>query len=209
MSKMDYNRYEPITDALLFLVAPTLSPHDKLAAIQLYQPERSLVMDDSDEQAETSEATCPAVHVAYDFVGPSYASIMQRLDAVNSHLETLQTFAASITLAAPILAASVVKDVDFRSPWFLSAFSIFMVVIVIGAVARVRGSLQLITPQSLYDDWLHYSEWEFKKNAIYWAGQHFKANRSLVNNRAHAAFGMTVLLLLEMGLLLAWVVTQV
>ena len=166
-------------------------------------------MDDRDEHAEPSEATWPAVHVAYDFVGSSYASIMQRLDAANSHLETLQTFAASITLAAPILAASVVKDVDFRSPGFVSALSIFTAVIVIGAVARVRGTVELITPQVLYDHWLHYSEWEFKKNAVYWAGRHFDASRSVVNNKARAAFGMTVLLLLEMGLLLAWVVTQV
>jgi len=166
-------------------------------------------MDDRDEQAEPSEATWPGVHLAYDFVGPSYASILQRLDAVNSHLETLQTFAASITLAATILAASVVKDVDFRSPWFLSALSIFAVVIVIGAVARALGTVQLITPQLLYDQWLDYTEWEFKKNAVYWAAQHFKANRALVNNKGWAAFGMTVLLLLEMGLLLAWVVTQV
>jgi hypothetical protein len=166
-------------------------------------------MDDRDEQAQPSEATWPGVHPAYDFVGSSYASILQRLDAANSHLETLQTFAASITLAAPILAASVVKDVDFRSPWFLSALSIFIVVIVIGAVARVWGTVQLITPQLLYDHWLRYTEWEFKKNAIYWAGQHFKANSALVSKKAWAAFGMTVLLLLEMGLLLAWVVTQV
>jgi hypothetical protein len=60
----------------------------------------------------------------------------------------------------------------------------------------------------LYDQWLDYTEWEFKKNAVHWAGQHFKANSALVNNKALAAFGMTVLLLLEMGLLLGWVVTQ-
>jgi hypothetical protein len=165
-------------------------------------------MADSDEEAQPSEATWPGVHRAYDFVGPSYALILQRLDAANSHLQTLQTFAASITLAAPILAASVVKDVDFRSPWFVSALSILSVVIVIGAVARVWGAVQLITPQMLYDQWLGYTEWEFKKNAVHWAGQHFKANSALVNNKALAAFGMTVLLLLEMGLLLGWVVTQ-
>ena len=166
-------------------------------------------MDDRDEQAQPSKATWPGVHRAYDFVGPSYAWILQRLDATDSRIQTLQSSAATITLAAPILAASLVKDVDFRSPLFLSALSIFIVVIATGFVVRALGTVQLITPQLLYDKWLDYTEWEFKKNAVYWAAQHFKANRALVNNKGWAAFGMTVLLLLEMGLLLAWVVTQV
>jgi hypothetical protein len=166
-------------------------------------------MDDRAEQPRPSEATWPGVHRAYDFVGPSYALILQRLDAANSHLQTLQAFAASVTLAAPILAASVIKDVDFRSPWFVSALSMLIAVIVIGAVARIWGAVQLITPQMLYDQWLDYTEWEFKKNAVHWAGQHFKANSALVNKKAWAAFGMTVLLLLEMVLLLVWVGTQV
>jgi hypothetical protein len=165
-------------------------------------------MADSDQDAQPSEATWPGVHRAYDFVGPSYALILQRLDAANSHLQTLQTFAASITLAAPILAASVVKDIDFRSPWFVSALSVLGAIIVIGAVARIWGAVQLITPRMLYKEWLNFTEWEFKKNAVHWAGEHFEANYTLVNNKAWAAFWMTVLMLLEMGLLLAWVVTQ-
>lgn len=166
-------------------------------------------MADSDQDGQASEATWPGVHRAYDFVGPSYAWILQRLDAADSRIQTLQTFAASITLAAPILAASVIKDVDFWSPWFVSALSIFIAVIVTGLVARALGTVQLITPLLLYDQWLDYTEWEFKKNAVYWAAQHFKTNSALVNNKAWTAVGMTVLLLLEMGLLLAWVVTQV
>ena len=166
-------------------------------------------MADSDEQAQASEGTWPGVHLAYDFVGSSYDWILQRLDAADSRIQTLQTFAASITLAAPILAASVIKDVDFRSPWFILALSAFITVVVVGAVARVSGSVKLINPQVFYGQWLHYSEWEFKKNAVYWAGQHFDANSSLVNNKAWVAFGMTALLLVEVGLLLAWVLTQV
>jgi hypothetical protein len=166
-------------------------------------------MGDPKEQAEAPEATWPGVHLAYEFVGLSYAWILQRLDAIDSRIQTLQAFAASVTLAAPILAASVIKDVDFRSPWFILALCVFVALVVVGAAARASGSVKLISPQVLYDQWLHYPEWEFKKNAVYWAGQHFDANRSLVNNKARAALGMTALLLIEVGLLLAWVVTQV
>lgn len=166
-------------------------------------------MGDAKQQTEASEATWPGVDIAYDFVSSSYAWILQRLDAIDSRIQTLQAFAASVTLAAPILAASVIKDVDFRSPWFILALFVFITVVVVGAAARVWGSVKLISPQVLYDQWLHYSEWEFKKNAVYWAGQHFDANRSLVNNKGWAALGMTALLLIEVGLLLAWVVTQV
>jgi hypothetical protein len=186
----------------------TISMHDRLAMIDSVDLKGAKAMDDRDTQEQPSEATWPGVHRAYDFVGPSYALILQRLDAANSHLQTLQAFAASIALGAPILAASVVKDIDFHSPWFYSALVTLGALIVIGAVARILGAVQLVTPQMLYDKWLNYTEWEFKKNAVYWAGRHFKDNYTLVNNKALAAFGMTVLLLAEMGLLLGWVMTQ-
>lgn len=166
-------------------------------------------MGDPNQQAEASEVTWPGVHLAYDFVSLSYPWILQRLDAVDSRIQTLQAFAASVTLAAPLLAASVVEDVDFRSPCFGLALAAFVAVVVLGAVARVWGNVKLISPQVLYDDWLHYSEWEFKKNAIYFAGQHFETNRSLVNNKSWAGLAMTALLLLEVGLLVAWMVPQV
>ena len=166
-------------------------------------------MGDPNEQTEAPEVTWPGVHIAYDFVPWSYTWILQRLDAVDSRMQTLQAFAATITLGAPILAASVVKDVDFRSAWFALALVAFVAVIVIGAVARAWGSVTLITPKVLYDKWLDYPEWEFKKNAIYVAGQHFEANRSLVNRKGWAGLAMTLLLLLEVAFLLAWMVPQV
>jgi hypothetical protein len=166
-------------------------------------------MDDRDERAEAPEVTWPGVPLAYDFVSLSYSWILQRLDAVDSRMQTLQAFAATITLGAPILAASVVKDVDFRSPWFALALVAFVAVVVTGAVARAWGSVTLITPKVLYDQWLGYSEWEFKKNAIYFAGQHFEANRSLVDRKGWAGLAMTALLLLEVASLLAWMVPQV
>ena len=166
-------------------------------------------MDDGNEPAEAPEATWPGVYRAYDFVGPSYAWILQRLDAADSRLQTLQTFAASITLAAPILAASLIKDVDFQSPWFASGLCVFAVLVVVGAGTRGWGSVILMSPKVLYEHWLHFSEWEFKKNAVHFAAEHFEANRSLVNKRGWVANGMTGLLLLEIVLLSVWVAIQV
>ena len=67
----------------------------------------------------TRETTPPAVLLAYEFVIPSYQWVIQRLDAVDLRIQTLQAFSATVTLAAPILAATVVKNIDLQSPWFI------------------------------------------------------------------------------------------
>lgn len=157
----------------------------------------------------TRETTWPAVHLAYDFVLPSYQWAQQRLDATDLRIQTLQAFAATVTLAAPILAATVVKDIDLQSAWFIAALALFVVTVVLGAVVRAYGRLELMSPKRLYDRWLGDSEWEFKKDAIYFAGKHFEANRSLINKKGLLADGMTVLFVVETALLLTWVLAEV
>lgn len=166
-------------------------------------------MDEQEEQTEAPEATWPGVDVAYDLTKLSYSWILQRLDAVDSRIQTLQAFAATITLAALVIAASVIDDVDFESVWFVLAVVAFVAVVAIGSIAGASGRILLISPQILYDKWLHYSEWEFKKNAVYFAGQHFKENSSLVNGKGRAVGFMTALFLAETAFLLIWVARQI
>ena len=64
------------------------------------------------------------------------------------------------------------------------------------------------TQPNLYDRWLHYSEWEFKKNAIYWAGQHFNANVSRINIMGWILTGMIALFSVEVVLLLVWAIVS-
>ena len=153
----------------------------------------------------TSRKRWPSVDLAYGFVLPAYQWAQQRLDAVDSRIQTLQAFAASITIAAPVFAAAIVTDIQFDSIWFVLALGAFGITVVTGAIARAWGTVQIISPQRLYQAWLHLSEWEFKKNAIYWAGEHFETNRTLVNGKGWVPMGMTAAFLAEAVFLLIWI----
>lgn len=120
-----------------------------------------------DRPSSASRERWPSVDLAYGFVLPSYQWAQQRLDAVDSRIQTLQAFAASITVAAPVFAAAIVTDIQFGSIWFVLALCAFGITVVAGAIARAWGTVQIISPQRLYQAWLHLSEWEFKKNAVY------------------------------------------
>ena len=154
--------------------------------------------------------TPPGVLLAYEFVIPSYQWVIQRLDAVDLRIQTLQAFSATVTLAAPILAATVVRNIDLQSLWFIGALIPFVAILVIGASARAWpwGGLILPSPQVLYDDWLEDSDLKFRKDAVKYAGKHFESNRFLINTKGYIADFMTALFVAETMLLLTWVLTE-
>lgn len=91
------------------------------------------------------------------------------------------------------------------SIWLLLAITSFVINAVIGVIGRMLTGFTMISPEKLYYGWLGYPKWEFKKNAVYWAGQHFKANTILINKKGRIAEGMTILLLLEILFIALWV----
>lgn len=156
----------------------------------------------------SDETKWPGVEQAYNFVIPSYEWMQQRLDAVHGHIQAIQAFAATVIVAAPVLAAAVVKDIDLGSTWFLSAMAVFVSLVVSGTVARAFGAIQLLSPKKLHDRWLHYHPWEFKKNAVYFAGEHWNSNKTLIDRKGWCANLMTLAFIAQVGLLVAWVWTE-
>ena len=78
----------------------------------------------------------------------------------------------------------------------------------IGVLARVWGRLRLLSPQNLYDEYLEDSDWTFREHVLYYAGEHFERNRSLINKKGRIADGMTILFVAETIMLLIWVLTE-
>lgn len=74
----------------------------------------------------------------------------------------------------------------------------------LGLFARLYGFVILITPQKLFKHFLHLSEWEFKKDLIYHAGEHYAHNNKLLTRRANLLNLMTVFLAAEVVALAAW-----
>ncbi len=156
-----------------------------------------------------SDAMFPSVNVAYDLIDRSYKVMLERLESVDSRIQSLQTLIVTLTLAAPVFSAAILKQVNFISPWFIAALVAFAAAISFGVAGRAYGFVTLVNPKVVYDQWLHFTEWEFKKNAIYFAGEHYEANASLVNTKGRFLTVMSLLFVVEIVLFLGGLAAQV
>ena len=154
--------------------------------------------------ADTSQY--PSVDLAYDFVKSSYDWMVTRFEAINSKIQGLLTFAATITAALPIIAKAIFSDTNFSSPCFYVAMAAFVFLVITGIAGLRIGSITLLSPKMLYDKYLHYSHWEFKQMVIYWAGEHFNENKKLIDKKAYFRDTMTVFLLMEILCICLWIV---
>ncbi|HEX3560228.1 MAG TPA: hypothetical protein VHU19_13565 [Pyrinomonadaceae bacterium] len=153
-------------------------------------------------EVEKLEQTYPSVDLAYTFAVASYDVALKRLDIVDNRLQTVLALGATISLSVPALASA--RGLGFSSGWFVAAAFAFASAMILGTFARVTGSIILINPSRLYNKWLHFSEWEFKKNFICYAGEHFEANRALAGMRGWATTLVVMFFILEGLLLTVW-----
>jgi hypothetical protein len=166
----------------------------------LFQALRSIASSHQNRNARE----WPGVDQAFELAKDSYDALCQRLDAADARLQTLLTYSASFTLAVPVIVGAINKNATFTSYWFYAAMFLFVVIVIVGTVGLAYGTLRLISPKILYEEWLGYSEWEFKKNFVFWAGVHFEQNRGLVNKKGWTAILLTMLFLGESALLVVW-----
>ncbi|MBA3572692.1 MAG: hypothetical protein H0W34_12160, partial [Pyrinomonadaceae bacterium] len=118
-------------------------------------------------------------------------------------LNTLVTFAISVSLAIPVVANT--KGLSFRSWWFLGAALAFIGGIGVATFARLNGSLILIDPRVLYDSYLDLDPWNFKRHTIDWAGDNWRHNQTLINRNGKLAAIAAILFALEVAAVAAWV----
>jgi hypothetical protein len=157
------------------------------------------------EEAKKAEGQWPSVDTAFDIVKPSYDWLLSRFDAVNGRIQPLLTFSATLTVATPVFVKTLFPDVDFASPLFIAAIVAFVLTAIVGTLGNMITGVQIMNPQKLYDRWLSWPTWEFKKNAIYWAGRDFNANASKVNKKGNCLLVVNGLLVLEVLLVVCWV----
>lgn len=152
------------------------------------------------------ETKWPAVDAAFTFVVPSYQLMLGRMEAADSRLHAMQVFVLTVTPALPTLAKLAADTINFRSYLFGAALAFAAASFAVGLVTRSSTRVVLFDPSELYKDgrWLTLSDWEFKKNMLFFAGQHFEKNRLLVLNKHRALVRMMVLCACEVLLLAAW-----
>jgi hypothetical protein len=147
----------------------------------------------------------PAVDRAYDFVIPSYQLLINRFEAADNRLTALLTLASTLTLAVPIFAKNVQPNISFNSPLFIVGMLIFLVIAIVGIWGRSVGSIALPDPMVLYNENLTDSEWEFKKNLIFFAGEGFNSNTQAIRRKGNLSAFLSAALLVEIIVFVAWI----
>src|SRR5687768_13952072 len=119
-----------------------------------------------------------AIDLAYELAVDSYEPIIKRLDAIDVRLQNIMGFAA--TSLALVTSVASARNLSFRSVWFWAAVAAFLLMIAIGTIARHYGTVIMIDPASLDDEWLALEPSEFKKSFIEHTGKNWSLNNSLV-----------------------------
>jgi hypothetical protein len=147
----------------------------------------------------------PSIEHAYGLVLPSYQWMLSRFEAADSRIQTLQTFIVSVTFGLVAVLKTISDDLQFNSLFFITAMGFALIALAVGAVGRSLGAPMLADPTVFYERWLHKSESEFKKDLLYFAGEHFTKNRSAILKKSRISLLMTLLFLVELGVLLFWI----
>jgi hypothetical protein len=164
---------------------------------------------DTKSVSEDDSTKYPSVDLAYNFVKPSYDWMVTRFDAINSKIQGLLTFSATLMVAIPILAKSIFNNISFISPCFIGAVATFIALVIAGIIGMQFGSIMLLHPKTLYSKYLHCSHWEFQQRVIYWAGEHFSKNKAIIDSKAIVRNVMTGALLIQILLFIFWMVVPV
>ena len=156
--------------------------------------------------AESDLSKWPSIGLAYEHIQAGYDLTERRLDAAHSRIDAALGLAATITVGAPILFAGIAKQpLDLHSGLWILSIGLFILVITFGIVAKVGyGGLDYISPERLYEGWLAFPEVEFKKNLLYWAGEHFRENFNIARWQARFADAIAIATLLEILCLALW-----
>ena len=157
--------------------------------------------------SEETKRAYPGVEIGYDFVLPSYDWMLARMDAADARIQTIQNFSITFTLAVPAAAKALNSRIEISDWRFLLAIALFIALSTVGLVDQSSPAIKVVNPNIIFNEWLELDEWEFKKDAIARAGEHFEYNANYLLKKARATAWMTGLFLAELLFLLAWVVT--
>lgn len=160
-----------------------------------------------EDETELNAQKYPAVLFAYEIVIKSYDWILSRSDAVDSKIDRIIAWNSSINIGVLAILATKIQGSSFCSKWFFIAAAAFIVITVLGIVTKVFGTLNFPSPEVIYKQELHKTEWEFKKDAIYNSGQDFKKNQKLVNKKGCSAIAMSIIFLINILAIGLWIVS--
>jgi len=158
-------------------------------------------------QERLMEDMYPAVGLAYDFVQPSYDWLLSRIEATTARVQQTMAFAATVTFAAPVFITRFFPSIATDSPFLHSALGLFVAILGLGTWALASGgTVKLVSPGKLYNRHLHKTEWQFKKDMIWWAHEAALHNGGMADRRGNVAVGLASGLGLEVLCFVLWII---
>ena len=155
------------------------------------------------EKEVPNELKWPGVSYAYEIVVPLYEMTERRYVAAESRIQQLLAFSVAIMLASVTILVAAQVPLTVSRPFFV-ATSLLVLQVIVGLTTITFGYLRTLPLEFFVKTALHHSEWEFKKNILYWAVEDLRANRRLVNANGWVVLGMTTLFLTEGAALIWW-----
>lgn len=141
----------------------------------------------------------PSVELAYPIALSSYETLLKRVDAQESRAQAFLAFVVAITVAVPAIASA--GGISLKSTWFFVAISLFVLSALINVFGRLHGDIYLINPARVYETELHKTPWQFRKDAIYFAGQDYQRNNALILRRHRLSVWMMAVFVAEVAAL--------
>ena len=137
----------------------------------------------------------PSVNLAYPLAVQSYDLMVKRIDAMEARIHSTIGLLVSLTFAIPVALKAF--DLQYRQGWMVATGVMFLLAILLSIVARLFGTISLVSPKELNKTWIQYPEDHFKQQFVLRAGEHADANVSLLNTRHKLLCGAIFLSLLE------------
>jgi hypothetical protein len=156
------------------------------------------------KREKSLEDQYPSVDLAYDLTMKSYDTVIKRNEVQDDGIDKLRTFMTTVTLAAFGFIASRATIVSFHNWWFWFSVVMYFYTIILTVVAKSSGGLIMLSPSTLYEKYLHYSEWEFKKNILYWMAKHSETNRKYIAHKSRLFVIIFAFFLIQILSLLVW-----
>lgn len=155
--------------------------------------------ENTEDTPDVDAIKYPSVELAYEFVKSSYEVMVSRFESANSRIQSILTWAIGITAVIPLFSKVVNDTATLKSVWFVLVLVFFSAVVIVGIIAQRTGGVALVDPKVMYEKHLHYNQWEFKKNQIFWAGKQFHLNKKAIEVKSCYIDIMTILLGLEIA----------
>jgi len=155
---------------------------------------------------EQNQKNYPAVTYAYDIALKSYDWTLDRYNAMESRADKLLGWGIGISagIITFVLQAKNYNTQLFWDFYFICALILFVLAVGISSATKFFGYIKLIAPDRLYENYLHKSEWEFKRNILQNTADYFSGNNKIIIKKGKCLIIALFLFLAEFVFLVLW-----